>query len=115
PVLEFDLMGPLAEILSTNYLYIINEFSEFAYMWFEEFHEKTKTTMCQTIGYILKGQYVIFHVFRHFIYSNLVKEKQKKSVQIKKPHSEYLRNTGCLATIRFCIKKHYLKSSYPLE
>ncbi|CAG8545287.1 5973_t:CDS:2, partial [Scutellospora calospora] len=125
PVLGSDLMGPLAEILPTNYSYIINEFHEIdplitdenivinqiislfyvninsaerAYMWLEEFHEKTKTTMRQTRGHILK-----------------VKDKQGKGVQVKKPHSERLRNTGCLATIGFRIEKRYLERSHALE
>ncbi|CAG8531817.1 1117_t:CDS:2, partial [Scutellospora calospora] len=43
------------------------------------------------------------------------KEKQGKDIKIKKPHSERLRNIGCSAIIGFCIEKHNLKNSHPLE
>src|SRR5260364_236734 len=71
--------------------------------------------MRQTRGFILKDQQVIFREARHCIHSHIVKKKQGKNVEIKKLHSERLRDTGCLATIELRIEKRYLTRTHPLE
>ncbi|CAG8477470.1 14558_t:CDS:2 [Gigaspora margarita] len=137
-----SLIGKIAQILPANYSYMINKLhetipltteenikidqivtsffvnvnsAEGAHTWLEDFQEKTKTTMRQTRGFILKGQRVIFREARHCIHSHIVKKKQGKNVEIKKLHSERLRDTGCLATIELRIEKRYLTRTHPLE
>ncbi|CAG8832488.1 2855_t:CDS:2 [Gigaspora margarita] len=102
PILETALIGQIAEILSMNYSYIINEL-----------HELDPLI---TDKDILINQIVVYFWLMLILLDLCCQRKaRKKNIQIKNPYSKHLKDTKCLATIRFCIKKHYLERAHPLE
>lgn len=48
---------------------------EKAHKWFLLFESKSKMTMPESRHYVIKGKKVLFCEKRHYIHSNLVKEK----------------------------------------
>jgi len=129
-----NLPTPLRQILPSNYLYQIENYSELepiitsesviigqiivdlftnidtkdgALKWLEEFQQKSKTTMRLTRTYPVKGNKVIFREMRHCIHSHLVRQKNKNR-DIKNPYSLRNRNTKCNATLNLRLKNNNL-------
>jgi hypothetical protein len=95
-------------------LYVNINTKEGALKWLNEFQEVSKTTMRLTRTFPVKGDKVIFRESRHCIHSHIVKQKNKKR-EIKNPDSQRNRDTNCMATLNFRLKKCNLTNSHPLE
>ena len=87
---------------------------ENALIWFENFQEKSKTTMHITRGQVITGKKVIFKEERHCMHSGIIKKKQGSKHTNSTENSQHSRNIDCKAKMLMRIEKRNLEQEYPM-
>ena len=87
---------------------------EAASEWITTFESYSKTTMPQTKGFEIKGNWVLFWELRHCIHSHEVKKKQGNRIT-KHLQSSRARDICCTATIHLRLERRRIELSHPLE
>ncbi|GBC01562.1 hypothetical protein RclHR1_04230007 [Rhizophagus clarus] len=94
--------------------YVNADSKEEAHKWFAAFQSRSKTTMAQTRGFTITGNWILYREIYHCIHSNEVKKKQGIR-KTKRPQSARAHNIGCNATIHLRLERKRLSDNHSLE